>query len=76
MDATTPSLISNVQGVFTVPFSGMNFQQILAGVSSPGGTVNSSDSASFTLSNPVPEPGTLGSVLLGGLFYRGFVRQP
>lgn len=83
VDSTTPGLPTDVQGVFTIPYSNLSYQQLLAAVSD-GGTVGGSISASITATSPsaVPEPGTLSTALLGGLLIaaslvkRRFVGRP
>jgi hypothetical protein len=71
VDSATPTLISNVQGIFTSQFSDMNFQQLLAIVSGGGFVVNS-DSAAISVS-AIPEPGTLSTAFLGGLLIVGSI---
>jgi hypothetical protein len=54
-----------VTGAFTTPFTSMNFQQLLAEVSSPGGSITTSFSGEIATAAAVPEPTTFIGLLMG-----------
>ena len=55
--------LSDWNAVFTTQFVGQSFQQVLTGLSGPGGSITASYSANVTVS-AIPEPATM---LLGGI---------
>ncbi|MEO7145347.1 MAG: hypothetical protein ABI165_17770 [Bryobacteraceae bacterium] len=70
-DSTTPTLKSNVQGIFSETFSNQNLQQLVSTVVG-GGTIVTSYSGTVTAST-VPEPGPGSMVLLGAMLIAGSV---
>jgi hypothetical protein len=52
-------------GTFTTPFATQSFQDLLAVVAVPNGTVTTSFAAQFNVTSPVPEPGTVSESLIG-----------
>lgn len=57
--------VSRFTGTFTTQFSDQSFQDVLA-IINGGGSVDAAFSANFVF-NPVPEPSTIGMVLLGAV---------
>ncbi|MBV9880904.1 MAG: PEP-CTERM sorting domain-containing protein [Gemmatirosa sp.] len=73
---TGPGGPSNFSGTFTAQFPGQSYQEILATINTPGGTVTRSFSATLivTPQSTVPEPATVALMATGLLGLVGFAR--